>query len=98
MIVSSFYGMEVPSVINRSKKRQAILAAVGAAALAAAPSFASPFLDVTLLGRLHGSPDAFSNTVAAAPGAVIDYQVIFDMAPVGTVNVQGATTRTITSL
>jgi PEP-CTERM motif len=76
--------------------RKAVLA--GAALIAAAwatPSNAAPFVQVTLQGRIQGSGDPFSTTVAVASvGQTIEYQIVAQMAPVGTVN----GTTTITSL
>jgi len=70
------------------------------AAAWATPSQAAPFVTMTLQGRITGSGNAFSTTVAvtSAGGQSIDYQVVVDMAPTGTSNVQGATSRTITAL
>src|SRR5690242_2250480 len=86
--------------MSHLNRKTSVLA--GAALVAAAwatPSQAAPFLTISLLGKNTGSGDAFSSTVIVAPGGgSIDYQLVADMAPTGTVNVQGSTTRTITSL
>ena len=87
--------------MSHLNRKTSVLA--GAALVAAAwatPSQAAPFVTLTLQGRLTGSSDAFSTTVVVSSGGgqSIDYQVVMDMAPTGTSNVQGATSRTITSL
>jgi hypothetical protein len=87
--------------MSHLNRKTSVLA--GAALVAAAwatPSHAAPFVTLTLQGRVTGSGDAFSTTVAVNPagGQTIDYQLVADMAAVGTSNVQGATSRTITSL
>jgi hypothetical protein len=51
---------------------------------------------IILEGRKQGTTDWERNLVAA-PGDVIEYRILADLAPVGTSNTQGATTRTITS-
>lgn len=69
---------------------------MGAGAIAAN---AAPLMNVSVLGRVTGSGDPFSSTVTITnAGANLDYQVVLTMAAVNTQNVQGATTRTITSL
>jgi hypothetical protein len=57
---------------------------------------AAPLGYIILEGRKQGTSDWSANLVAA-PGDVIEYRILADLAPVGTSNTQGATTRTITS-
>jgi hypothetical protein len=85
--------------MSHLNRKTSVLA--GAALVAAAwatPSHASPFATLSLQGRVTGSGDAFSSTVAVQPGGgqSIDYQLVMDVAPVGTTNSNGS--RTITSL
>jgi hypothetical protein len=81
---------------------------LGTAALAAAAwalpvnhAHAAPFVTFSLVGRPYGSSDPFASTVVLPQNATaIEYQLIADMAPTGTTNVQslGNISRTITSL
>jgi hypothetical protein len=88
--------MMAPRVIDsRLLSRAAVAAAVWTVPHWAG---AAPFLNASLVGRLSGSGNAFSSTVQVSTGQSVDYQMIYDVAPTGTVNVQGAATRTITSL
>src|SRR2546423_12649214 len=64
--------------------------------ICASHSAAAPYMNVSLLGRVEGSSDPYSSTVSVTPGAIIDYQVILNMSPVGTTNT--TVQRTITSL
>jgi hypothetical protein len=57
---------------------------------------AAPLGYIIVEGRKLGTTDWVANLVAA-PGDVIEYRILADLAPVGTSNTQGATTRTITS-
>jgi len=69
----------------------ALLAFVGTAS-------AAPFITVSLEGRVTGSGDPFSSTVAVSAGDTIDYRVTFTMAPVGTTNTNPAGTTNDTIL
>jgi hypothetical protein len=79
---------------------------LGTAALAAAvwsfpapQAHAAPLVNFAIVGRIYGSSDAFSSVIGPIPQfGAIEYQVIVDVAPTGTINIQGSTTRTITSL
>jgi hypothetical protein len=72
-------------------------AALVAAAWATPAATASPLLNLSLQGRLSGTTDAFSSTViVSAAGQSIDYQIVADMAPVGTTNGQGKTINSLT--
>jgi hypothetical protein len=67
-------------------------------AFAASDLFAAPLVTVSLSARLQGSGDPFSNSLTAVTaGQTYDYQIQFLLAPVGTSNTQGVTTRTINS-
>jgi len=78
-----------------NRKTSVLAGAALVAAAWASPSQAAPFLQLTLQGRVTGSGDAFSTPVnLTGAGQSIDYQLMGDMAPTGTVN----GTRTITSL
>lgn len=69
--------------------------------IGAAPSMAcgDPLVSIALQGRRAGSGDPYGSfVVPLQAGETIDYRVLFDIAPLGTQNVQGATTRTIDSL
>jgi len=59
---------------------------------------AAPFITVKLEGRLTGSGDPFSSSVAVTNGASVDYRVTFTMSPVGTTNVNPAGTTNDTIL
>jgi hypothetical protein len=89
------------STIIRARRAKAVL--MGAAVATAwgwqAPVSvqASSFFNM----RLVASTDVngpYSPTVAVNPGQTVYYQLMGAMAPLGTVNVQGATARTINSL
>jgi hypothetical protein len=75
-----------------------LVVAFAIAALVAIPAVASPLVNLSLLGRVTGSGADFSSSVIANPGQSIDIQLWVDMAPIGTSNLQGTTTRTINSL
>src|SRR5690348_2610822 len=85
------------SALRRTAIRRAVIA-TAALLYNSSQLPADPFVNVTILGRISGSSDAFSSTVAVTAGQLIDYQLIVDMAPTGTTNTQGATVRTINSL
>jgi hypothetical protein len=59
---------------------------------------ADPFFNMWIVGRVAGSNGTFAGSVSALPGQSVEYQVWGQMAPIGTQNIQGTTTRTITSL
>jgi hypothetical protein len=93
-----------------TQRRFEILAGAVIATAAAYPLSssveASPFYNLKLEASTSstgiGTPGGgtFSNTFGAyglSVGQTIYYQVVGNMSPVGTVNIQGATTRTITS-
>jgi hypothetical protein len=73
---------------------------VAAAAIGAtwsATCFGAPFVYAAVVGRVQGSGDPFSNVVVVQNvGDIVEFQVVADMAPIGTTNTNGA--RTITSL
>src|SRR5690242_20552531 len=77
------------------------VAALGLVLIGSASSaWADPLVQLFLLGRAAGSSDPFSRTVAVAPGQTVEYEVIGQMAPIGTSNTNGYThtPHTITSL
>jgi hypothetical protein len=87
------------SHLNRNARLLTTAALTAAVwSLPAPHAHAAPFVTFSLVGRLYGSSDAFSSVVRSASSGAIEYQVIADMAPTGTVNIHGTTTRTITSL
>jgi len=60
---------------------------------------AAPLANIQLLGRVAGSALPFSSSVTVTPATTqVEYILRLSMAPVGTQNVQGATTRTVTSV
>jgi hypothetical protein len=83
--------------MSHLNRKTSVLA--GAALVAAAwatPTQAAPFLTLSLQGKVGGG--SFSSTVSVNAGDTVDYQIVADMVPTGAVNIQGATTRTMTSL
>jgi hypothetical protein len=75
--------------------RRWIFAIVGTLALSAWASVqAAPLADVYLEGRIQGGAAWTRGPITVAPGNVVEYRIVGDMAPVGTMNAAG----TITSL
>jgi hypothetical protein len=73
-----------------------------AAALSVASSTvsAAPMVYLTLEGRPYGSSDPYSTSVQVNAGGSVEYQIVLEMAPIGTSNTQTdsrgtTTTRTI---
>src|SRR3954470_20212102 len=79
----------------------AVVAATAASQWSASTAEASPLFNVHLEGRVQGSGDAFSPTVGITTPltatSVIEYQLIGNMSPIGTVN-SSAGNITVTSL
>ena len=81
--------------------RRWIFAIVGTLALSAWASVqAAPLANIYLEARIQGSSTwtPAGGTLQVAPGNVVEYRIGGDMAALGTMNTQGTTTRTITSL
>src|SRR3954470_18096260 len=69
-----------------------------AALTVSSAAWASPFINLSVKGRVAGSGGDFTKLVSVLPGDTVEYQVWAQMAPIGTSNTQGTTTRTISSL
>jgi hypothetical protein len=81
-----------------SNRKKMIVGAALAALLPASEAMSMPLINLRLLGRNVTKGDAgFSATVAADPGDSIEYRVVTGLAAIGNSNVQGATTRTIST-
>lgn len=80
-------------------KKLLALVAAGTLGSMAVSANAAPFLTVSMLGRVQGSGQPFSSSVQlTTPNAVIEYQLNFQLAPEGTVNLNPpSTNRTITN-
>jgi len=75
----------------------AVVAATAASQWSASTAEAAPLFNVHLEGRLQGSGDPFSTTVTVTPTSVIEYQLVGNISPIGTIN-SSAGNITITSL
>src|SRR4051812_384127 len=82
----------------RSRTRLALAIPAIAALGLTSYSAADPFLNLSLLARTHGSSDPFSNSIAVSTGDILDYQVLIQMAPIGTTNGATAITSLTTAL
>jgi hypothetical protein len=78
--------------------RSSALFAAAITAVFSSTTQALPLVNISVIGRVQGSGSPFSHFVVPPPmpGDVIEYQIIADMAAVGTTNSNG--NRTITSL
>jgi hypothetical protein len=84
-------------------KRLILAAAVTSFALTQNPASADPLVNVSIQGRIANTSDPFTNNLSLPPsliesGVDIQYQIVFDMAPIGTTNTSEGMTRTIQSL
>jgi hypothetical protein len=80
------------------KKSLALLAA-GVLGSTAVTASAAPFMTVSLVGRINGSADAFSNSVVVGPGDIVQYEVRVQLGQEGAINPNAgaANTQTITN-
>jgi len=79
-------------------KKLLALVAAGTLGSMAVSANAAPFVTVSMLGRVQGSGEPFSSSVLVAPGQVVEYQLNFQLAPEGSVNLNPpSTNRTITN-
>lgn len=81
----------------RNLKSNAILGAA-CVGLATVCVHAAPFANYSILGRVVGSGSSYASSVTVSVGSQVEYKLVATFAPIGTVNIQGASTRTLTSI
>jgi len=67
-------------------RKVALAAFAGVMGLAAAQSMAAPFVTISLLGRVTGSGNPFTNNVTVTSGQTVDYAVQYQLGTEGSVN------------
>lgn len=80
------------------KLRSAIMAAAILTIAFGSVCYGSPFANVTMLGKAHGTVDPYTSSLMVTAGEQIDYILLIDMAPIGTINTTADPDKVINSL